>query len=191
MAPQDMREAILLATLDHVALDGWTRRSLDAGACDAGFKAIDGQRAFPAGMLALVEYLFEYGDRQMAQTMGRLDISEMKVRARVATAVRTRLSVMAAHREAMRRALSFMALPQNAGAALACTYRTVDTIWYAVGDTATDFSFYTKRALLAGVFAATVLYWLGDESAGSQETWNFLDRRISGIMRLMSSVNRR
>ena len=99
-------------------------------------------------------------------------------------AVRERLSAMAAHREAVRRALSFMALPQNGAAAAACTCRTVDAIWYAAGDTSTDFSFYTKRALLSGVYVATVLYWLGDKSAGSQDTWGFLDRRIAGIMRI-------
>ncbi|MBC8158603.1 MAG: COQ9 family protein [Alphaproteobacteria bacterium] len=184
MNSADKREAILLATLGHVPFDGWTRRALTAGARDAGLKAIDGQRAFPAGMLSMVEYFFDFGDRQMAQSLAGAELSEMRVRARVTFAVRMRLSAMAAHREAVRRALSFLALPQNTGAAAACTYRTVDTIWYAAGDTSTDFSFYTKRALLAGVYVATVLYWLGDKSAGSQDTWGFLDRRISAIMRI-------
>ena len=76
------------------------------------------------------------------------------------------------------------ALPQHGPLALRCLYRTVDTVWYAAGDTATDFNFYTKRALLAGVYSATVLYWLNDKSEGSADTWRFLDRRIADAMRL-------
>ena len=190
MASQDKRESILLATLDHVPLAGWTQRSLEAGARDAGFAATDGRRAFPSGMLSVVEYFFEYGDGLMTESMGELDLSAMKVRARVAAAVRLRLTVMEPHREALRRALSFMTLPQNGGAAAGCTFRTVNAIWYAAGDKSTDFNFYTKRALLAGVYVSTVLYWLGDNSAGFGDSWGFLDRRISGIMRF-SRLQRR
>lgn len=183
MASQDKRESILLAMLDHVPFDGWTQRSLEAGARDAGFVATDGRRAFPSGLLSVVEYFFEYGDRLMMDSISEQDLSAMKVRARIAAAVRMRLTVMEPHREALRRALSYMALPQNGGAAAGCTYRTVNAIWYAAGDQSTDFNFYTKRALLAGVYISTVLYWLGDNSDGFEDSWGFLDRRISGVLR--------
>jgi ubiquinone biosynthesis protein COQ9 len=55
-------------------------------------------------------------------------------------------------------------------------------MWYAAGDKSTDFNFYTKRATLAGVYSATLLYWLNDRSAGSEATWAFLDRRIDNVM---------
>jgi ubiquinone biosynthesis protein COQ9 len=35
---------------------------------------------------------------------------------------------------------------------------------------------------LSGVYGATVLYWLGDESTIRQATWEFLDRRIDQVM---------
>ncbi len=106
----------------------------------------------------------------------------MRVRERVALGVRRRLEALAPYREAVRRVLSFMALPQNAGLALRGTWRTVDAIWYAAGDTATDFNHYTKRGLLASVHASSVLYWLGDDSEGFADTWAYLDRRIEGIL---------
>jgi ubiquinone biosynthesis protein COQ9 len=73
-------------------------------------------------------------------------------------------------------------LPQNIALGLRLLYDTVGAIWYAAGDTATDFNFYTKRALLAGVYAATTLYWLEDRSPGIEDTLAFLDRRISDVM---------
>lgn len=182
METVDLRDRVLLGMLPHVSFDGWTERSLKAGARDAGLAPEDGLRAFPTGMLEAVEHFCDFGDRRMAEEMAKRDVAGQRVRERIAAAVRCRLEVVADHREAVRRALAFMALPQNAGTASRCTYRTVNGMWYAAGDTSTDFNFYTKRALLAGVYAATVLYWLTDESPESADTWAFLDRRIDGIM---------
>ena len=52
----------------------------------------------------------------------------------------------------------------------------------AAGDRSTDFNFYTKRGLLAGVYAATTLYWLDDRSPGFEATQAFLDRRLADVM---------
>jgi ubiquinone biosynthesis protein COQ9 len=92
------------------------------------------------------------------------------------------------HREAVRRALGLLALPHNAPVAATTLWRTVDAIWYAAGDTATDFNYYTKRGLLAGVYSATVLYWLEDRSEGLADTWTFLDRRIGDVMRVPQAL---
>jgi ubiquinone biosynthesis protein COQ9 len=108
----------------------------------------------------------------------------MKVRERIAAGVRARLAVLAPHREAARRALAVLAQPQNAALGLKLVYRTVDAIWYAAGDTATDYNFYTKRALLAAVYGATMLYWLEDRSPDGAETEAFLARRLGEAMAL-------
>ena len=93
----------------------------------------------------------EFADEKMAAALAARDPSSMRVRDRVAAAVKLRLEAHGTEREAIRRALTYLAQPQHGPLALRCLYRTVDTIWYAAGDTATDFNFYTKRALLAGV----------------------------------------
>ena len=59
---------------------------------------------------------------------------------------------------------------------------TADAIWVALGDTSTDVNWYSKRATLSAVYAATVLYWLGDDSPDHEATWAFLDRRIANVM---------
>jgi ubiquinone biosynthesis protein COQ9 len=126
----------------------------------------------------------------MVEAMEREDLASLKVRERVALGVRRRLELYAADREAIRRALAVLALPQNGPLALRLLYRTVDAIWYAAGDNATDFNFYTKRALLAAVYSSTLLAWLDDRSPGLEETWAFLDRRIADAMRLPQTAQR-
>ncbi len=180
----DARAAILRAALVHAPFDGWTEATLRVAVAEAGLDPSMGRRAFPGGAIDLVGYFVADADRRMLVELEARDLPSMRVRERIATAVRVRLEQNIAHREAVRRALALSALPFNGLRALKTLYRTVDAMWHAAGDRATDYNFYTKRALLAGVYSATMIYWLGDNSDGQDQTWAFLDRRIDDIMRI-------
>jgi ubiquinone biosynthesis protein COQ9 len=114
----------------------------------------------------------------------------MKVRERIATGIHSRFVVLGPHREAVRRALSFLALPQNVPFGLKLLYDTVDALWYAAGDSAADFSFYTKRGMLAGIYAAATFYWLDDRSPDAVDTDAFVERRIADLMALPRATER-
>ena len=120
----------------------------------------------------------------MVAALADADLDSMKVREKIAFAVRTRLEQATPHKEAVRRALGILALPGNSGLATRSLYRTCDEIWYACGDRSTDFNFYTKRGLLAAVYTSTMLFWLDDESADHEATWAFLGRRIENVMQI-------
>ena len=178
------KRAILAAALPAVAFDGWSAQTLRSATEAAGFDAAMALRAFPNGAIDLLEFFMAEADRRMLEDLAATDLATLKIRERIATAVRRRLEGQAANKEAIRKALAVLALPINAGRALRSLYRTVDAIWYAAGDTATDFNFYSKRMLLAGVYSATLLHWLDDKSEDQAATWSFLDRRIGDIMRI-------
>ncbi len=186
----ETRDRLLLATLAHVPFDGWSETALAAAAIDLGIETEEARHAFPGGPVSLVTYHAAYADRRMEEALTEADLADMRVRERIAHAVRIRLEQNAAHREAIRAALPILAQPGNGPHALYSLYRTVDAIWFAVGDKSTDFGFYTKRALLAGVYLSTLLYWLNDGSEESQTTWGFLDRRIADVMRFQTARGR-
>ncbi len=176
------KERLLLATVAHVAFDGWGREALKAGARDAGMTPADIERYFPGGARDAIADFSDWADARMAAAMASRDLAALRVRERIALAVRLRLEALGPHREAVRRGLSYLALPTNAGLGARLLYRTVDAMWRAIGDRPADFSFYTKRALLAGVVSSTTLCWLGDDSEGFAETDAFLDRRIADVL---------
>lgn len=178
----DKRDAIVLAMLPHVPFDGWSRKSLLAGVADAGLSPDWALRAFPGGMAEVAQYFADYADRRMLAELAERDLDSLGVRQRIATALRVRFEINAPHRQAIRRMLSFLAMPHNAVTAAHMVYRTVDAIWHAAGDRSTDFNYYTKRVLLAAVYTATLLFWLDDRSEGFGETWAFLERRIADVM---------
>lgn len=178
------KRAILAAILPHVPFDGWSAKSLRAATADAGLEPALAKLAFPGGLADIIAFWSTEADAAMVAAYTQEDGEEMRFRERITFLVRARIGAIAEHREAVRRALTYLSQPQHGGRGLRCLYRTVDEMWYAAGDRATDFNFYTKRLTLAGVYSSTLLYWLDDASDDSEETWAFLDRRIAGVMRI-------
>ena len=175
---------MLARALPSVPFDGWTPRLLATAVSAAGFDELDQRRLFPAGVADLVDFYLDEADQEMLRGLAAYDLEAMRVRERIAAAVRLRLQQAAPRREVVRRTVAYQSLPGRGPRAARGLYRTVDRIWRAAGDRATDFNFYTKRGLLAGVYASTLLVWLNDTSAQFEETQGFLDRRIDDVMRI-------
>lgn len=74
-------------------------------------------------------------------------------------------------------------MPQNVARAAKLGWHAADIMWRAAGDTAVDYNHYTKRTLLAGIYTATLLAFVNDESEDHADTRAFLARRIDGVMR--------
>jgi ubiquinone biosynthesis protein COQ9 len=178
----EVRERLIEAALPHVAFDGWSRATLDMAIADSGVDRGLAALAFPRGGVDMALGFHRLMDKRLAEELGQVELSRMKVRERVTFAVRRRIELVAEHRDAVRRGATLLALPIHAKDSAEAIWGTADLIWNLCGDTARDYNWYTKRAILSSVYSSTILYWLGDESAGFQNTWGFLDRRIENVM---------
>jgi ubiquinone biosynthesis protein COQ9 len=175
-----LSDRLLDAALLHVPFDGWSRAAFDAAVADTGIDPALALALFPRRGVDMALAWHRRGDAQMVAALAASNLDHMRLRERVAHAIRLRLD--GTDREAVRRGMALLALPAYAGEGARAMWQTADAIWTALGDTSQDGNWYTKRALLSGVYGSTVLYWLGDTSEGAAETWAFLDRRIAGVM---------
>jgi len=178
----DPKQAVLEAALPLIPSDGFSEAALKRAAADAGISQSDVPRLFPHGPQSLVEAFSDWADDEMERTLKKAKLSDMKIRARIKAAVSDRIAALRPHKEAARRAAAFLTLPPNAALAAKLLYRTVDRMWRAAGDTSTDFNFYTKRAILAGVYSSTMLRWFTDDGEDEKATFEFLDARIENVM---------
>ncbi|NIZ15024.1 COQ9 family protein [Phaeobacter sp. HF9A] len=187
-----LQEKLLDAALLHVAFDGWSPAMWQAAVSDSGVEPAVAEALFPRRALDLAIAYHKRGDALMLERLAQSDLSALRFRDRVASAVRFRLEA-AEDKEAVRRGATLFALPQHAADGAKLIWGTADAIWTALGDHSEDANWYSKRATLSGVYSATVLFWLGDDSPEHQATWDFLDRRIDNVMQiesLKSSVNK-
>jgi ubiquinone biosynthesis protein COQ9 len=182
------RDAAIEAMLPHVPFDGWTIRALRSGLAASGLPADEAPILFLGGAADMIAVFCDLADRRMTDAAAA--VTETKLSARVQAVVLLRLTMNRPHKEAIRRAVSVLALPGNARTAAAITARTVDAIWYAAGDRSADFSWYTKRAILTAIYSATLLFWLRDTSDDDADTRAFLARRMQGVGRLLRARNR-
>ncbi|MDR1139666.1 MAG: COQ9 family protein [Rickettsiales bacterium] len=140
---------------------------------------------FQNGIYSALEYIAEDLNSSMATKLRNSNLEDMKVRERVKLAVQIRLSNYAKlpnYREFLKNVLLFSVLPKNTYFSSKLLYRTVSAIWYGIYDQSTDFNYYTKRAILAGVYLSTMLFFINDYSEGFADTLSFLDRRIDNVM---------
>lgn len=183
------RERLVAALLPDVAFDGWTRHSLRSAARRAGIPVGEAMALFPRGAPDLIAAFSRWADYEMLERLAAVP-APANLSRRVALALRLRFEVLMPWREAVRRGLSVLAMPQHAFLGLRLLYDTVDAIWHGVGDASTDFSFYTKRASLAGIYAAATLFWLDDRSPDFTDTQAFIDRRLADLHHLAGSRQR-
>lgn len=183
MTLDELRDALAPLLPGQAAFDGWNEKGLAAAAAMLGVPADRARLAFPGGAREMIDAWFASVDRGMAAALPPEALATMKVRERITALVEARLHIQAPHREALRRALAILAMPQNVAAGAGLGWRAADRMWRMAGDHATDFAHYTKRLTLAGVYAATLLAFIDDESEGHAETRAFLGRRIGEVMR--------
>ncbi len=177
--------AVIDALLLQVPLDGWTGAALRRALVTLGRDPDEARLLFPNGSVEMIEAHSALADLRMEQAaVADPELSAAGVAARVKAIIALRLGQMAADKEAVRRALAWLALHGQASVAARITARTVDVIWHAAGDTAADFSWYTKRGILGGVYSATLLFWLRDAAEDHGATLAFLDRRLADVGRI-------
>jgi ubiquinone biosynthesis protein COQ9 len=179
----ELRVALAPAAADAAVFDGWSEAAVRSAAQAEGVDADVAALAYPGGAMDMIDAWIESVDLAMVAALPAERLAGMKIRERIRSLVQARLDAMAGREETLRRAMAVMAMPQNAVRALKLGWRSADVMWRRAGDTATDYNHYTKRAMLAGIYAATLAVFVDDDSEGKAETRAFLERRIDGVMR--------
>ena len=175
-------DELLLAMLKHVPFDGWSWSALKSGIADLNKDPDDIEFIFSQGPIDAARHCGIYFDRIMSETLKDTSIDVMPVREKIKFIIETRLELILPFKESIRYLLSFLSLPGNKSVALQMTFKAVDEMWYLAGDQSTDYNYYSKRALLAGVYGSTILYWLSDNDDEFRSTRKFLERRINDVI---------
>jgi ubiquinone biosynthesis protein COQ9 len=180
---EHLRRRLALAVGENAVFDGWTRAAVDSAAAQLGVDPVQARLAIPKTQVGMIDLYIQEVDRALEAWFTPARLARMKIREKIRALVWRRLEIMGPAREAVRRGLAILAMPQNLPSAARIGWRSADVMWRLAGDTSTDFNHYTKRLTLGAVYGSTLLVWLDDHSEGWSETAAFLDRRIDDVMK--------
>ena len=178
----ELRLALAPDIASAAVFDGWSDQALCQAAALAGVDTAVARLAFPGGPMDMICAWIASTDAQMKAAFADGHLLDLKVRDRIRTLLLFRLDAVAGREEALRRALAIQAMPQNLRRSLKSGWNSADLMWRLAGDTATDYNHYTKRAILCGIYSATLAVFVDDRSEGKEETRAFIDRRIENVM---------
>jgi len=180
---EQLRRRLALAVGENAVFDGWTKVAVESAATQLGTDPAQAHLAMPKTQAGLIDTYIQEVDRSLEEYFTPERLQDLKIREKISALVWKRLEIMGPAREAVRRALAILAMPQNVPLALRISWRSADLMWRIAGDTSTDFNHYTKRMTLGAVYGSTLLAWLDDQSEGWSDTAAFLDRRIDDVMK--------
>ena len=178
-----LRLALAPAIARAAVFDGWSDAALVNAAEGQGLDPALARLAFAGGAMDMIAGFVESIDASMAAHFADGSLDQLKVREKIRALVWFRLERLNGLEEAIARALAIQAMPQNAPRALKLGWSSADAMWRLAGDVATDYNHYSKRAILAGIYAAALGVYVNDDSAGKADAAAFLDRRIDGVMK--------
>ena len=179
----EIRRQLALTVGENAVFDGWSDKAVASAAGALGIDPDVARLAFPDKPAAMVAAYVEGIDHAVADAFSPDKVAAMRVSQRIRAILLARFALMTPAREAIRSGLATLARPQNLARAARLGWHSADNMWRIAGDTAADFNHYSKRAILASIYAATLLVWLDDDSEGQAETTAFLDRRLAGVAR--------
>ena len=178
-----LRLRLALAVGENAVFDGWTAKAVDSAARQLGVDPVQARLAFPDRPAQMVDAWIAGVDSAMVAHFTPELVASLRVRDRIRSMIWHRLETTGPAREAVRSALSILAMPQNLPLGIRAGWRSADLMWRLAGDTATDYNHYSKRLILSGVYTATMFAWLDDQTEGWSDTSAFLDRRLADVMK--------
>ena len=186
----ELRDEIIAAALPHVPFEGWSWKTVERAAEDAGHTPAVARAVFPGRMNDVLDAFSDRADRLMLADLETIHPEDLRIRDRIRTALLTRYRLLNEHKEAVRHSVQYFMRPLKKPTGAKLVWRTADKIWDWAGDTSQDYNRYTKRGLLSGIIVSTTLVWMNDDSEAMDNTKAFLDRRIENVMQFGKIINK-
>ena len=185
-------EKLVLGMLLNIPFDGLQWEALYRAAEDLKIyknpltneNKIELKNFFENDLVNTIKAFNDYLDDKMEDSFSKTKKNKQRTPEKIKSLILNRISASLDFKDGIVSSLGFMSLPQNSKPSLKMLYNTCDRIWRVSGDQSTDFSFYTKRLILSGVYSSTLMYWIQDDTGDLKNTEDFLNRRLEDVSKI-------
>ena len=180
MSSKTLQNKFVTAALALIPAHGISAELLFAVEQKLGLKESYHIFLFPGGLKELVGCIENMLDLKMGN-LAKKSAMPLKMRDKVQALIKLRLLSVPNSQNIFFQILKFYS--SNVAIGAKHMWSTVDSIWYLCEDTATDFNYYTKRALLFAVYRSTLKQFVRDKSTGYTTTYALLSKNIDRVMK--------
>ncbi|XP_040471665.1 ubiquinone biosynthesis protein COQ9, mitochondrial [Falco naumanni] len=192
---EQLQHRILTAALEFVPEHGWTAEAIAEGAKTLGLSAAAAGMFHSDGGELILHFVSQCNTKLtelLEQEQKQVQLGEAEKKSTdqfLRDAVEARLRMLIPYIDKWPQALSILLLPHNIPSSLNLLTSMIDDIWQYAGDQSTDFNWYTRRAVLTGIYNTTELVMMQDSSPDFEETWRFLENRVADAMNMGNAAH--
>jgi len=182
------RKKVLNISKKFIVKNGWNENLFLKLSENSKYKIDELKVLFPNGYTALLEFYLNELNAEMILSSKKINLIRMKTHQRIKALIMLRLNNLQKEKDLFKKTYFILALPKHSKIAVMSLYKTVDEMWFLAGDISTDFNFYSKRAILASIYSATILYWINNNNL--KQTTKFLDNQLAKVSKIPEIKNK-
>ena len=181
------RKQIFNEVKNYVEVNGWNKE-IFLNLKNSNFDYNEIISLFPNGYLSTIQMYLDDINSKMALESKKLNLIQLRLHERVRELCILRLNIMQKEKKFVIKTYNHLCLPQNYKFSSKNLYKTIDQIWFLSGDNSTDFNFYTKRIILAGIYTSTMIHFINNENIDG--TIDFLNNQLKKVKYIPKFKNR-
>jgi ubiquinone biosynthesis protein COQ9 len=186
---KQLKNDVLFSIIEILPYEAFDINIISKACKNIGLQSEYANLLFPNGRAEFLEVFRDYIDEIMVERI-KNELSEVKsITSRIFESLKIRFEILDEYKIIIPKIIAFYSMPWNHLKLYPYTWKSMNLIWRIAGnDKSTDFNYYTKRGLLTGVYWATLLYWLSDESTNYESTHDFLNRKLILIGKVAKKI---
>ncbi len=174
---------ILKEAKKHVIKEGWSKNLLKKLLSNK-VSSSDLTYLFPDGYIDLLNFSLSELNISTESKIKKTNIINLPISKRIKKILLVRLDILNREKIFFKKTFNHLLLPQNTKVMKKNLYNSVNTMWHLAGDSSTDFSFYTKRIILAAIYTNALLVFFNKDFEKATLNIDKNLKRISKIPRL-------
>ena len=139
---------------------------------------------FSNGYKEMIVVFFDNLNKELEYKYKNHNFFKIPIHKRIRTILISKLLIIEKEKTLFKRTFNYLLIPGNYKLLIKLIYKSVSIIWYISNDKSTDFNFYSKRMILAGIYITVVMNLLNSSMFEAEKKLDYLLHKVSKIPKI-------
>lgn len=178
----NIKKNILEEAKKYIVSNGWNENLFNLISKNKKFKIDEINSIFPDNYISLLNFYLNELNSNFILKAKKLNLKNMRTHIKVRELILLKLKLYQYEKPIIRKTYFSLLSPKHINISSHALYKTVDEIWFIIGDDSTDFNFYSKRAILSTIYSSVIFHWINNDNINL--TKKFLDKQLFRVSKI-------